>query len=177
MNTVTISEVSDVHSVQVIEDASGSITLFGFDVDDVCIVSAQGLEQGPPASLRATVNQALGRGLPDWNTHAAQSAALYELLTSGEERCEVIAEHDGDQYFAYEEDMSNAARRLAGVGYVLGLLHLKPEGNWFEVAGVGSFWQHTFRSPIEAEAALDELGQDCEIHAVASLLEKGCVLE
>jgi hypothetical protein len=176
MNTVSVSTAGDVRSVQVVEDESGGITLFGFDGDEACIVSLQGLEQDPVASLLATVNAALTQGLPGWNTHAAQSAALYDLLTSREEGWEVVAEHDGDVYFAYEEDMSNAALRVAGAGYVLGLLHLKPEGNWFEVAGVGSIWRHTFRSPVEAEAALDELGQDCEIHAVASLLEKGCVL-
>jgi hypothetical protein len=106
---------SGVRSVQIVEDAKGGITLFGFNADDACIVSAQGLQQGPVASLQASASSALMQGLPSWNTDEAKSAALYDLLTTLEEGWEVIAEHDGDHYVAYEEDMSEGARRLAGV--------------------------------------------------------------
>ncbi|GAB4063132.1 hypothetical protein [Uliginosibacterium sediminicola] len=161
-------------SVQVVETPLG-ITLFGFDDDEACVMSRQGLEDDAVGSLHATVEAALNGELA-CNTSAAESAALYDLLTAGEEGWEVIVEHDGDQFFAYEEDMGRVALRILGGGYVLGLLHLKAEGNWFEHAGEGSIWQYVFRSPIEAEAALDELGQDCEIHSVADLLARGCVL-
>lgn len=167
---------SRVVSIQVVETPR-AITLFGFDGEDRCVLACQGLHEEAPASLRRYVDSVIEGGCDEGcETDPTRAAALYDLLTAPEDGWEVIAEHDGKQFFLYEEDMSRLSRRIAGVGYVLGLLHLKPEGNWFEQLGEGSLWQYTFRDPIAAEEWRDELVQDCEIHSVANLLEKGCVL-
>ncbi|GAA5172085.1 hypothetical protein GCM10025770_37810 [Viridibacterium curvum] len=167
---------SRVVSAQVIETAR-AITLFGFDAEDRCVLACQGLIEEAPASLQRYVASVIEGWCDEGcETDPTRAAALYDLLTGSEDSWEVIAEHDGEKLFLFEEDMSRASRRFAGVGYVLGLLHLKPEGNWFEQLGEGSIWQYTFRDPIAAEEWRDELVQDCEIHSVANLLEKGCVL-
>lgn len=163
-------------SVQAIEDASG-VHLYVFDDEDNCVVAIAGLDAEPPASLARLMRACYEGEFHGLGIRAANPAADYLEVTAESHLWEIIAEHDGGNYLSYEADMGRAGLRLAGAGYVLGLFHQQPEGNWFEHAGEGSIWQYVFASPVAAEQVLDEIGLDCEIHAIPELLEQGCRLD
>ncbi|NSL54871.1 hypothetical protein [Uliginosibacterium aquaticum] len=162
-------------TVQAIENATG-VHLYAFDQDDNCVLAIDGLQAQAAASLAALMQACIaGRG-ETLGRAASDPVQDYQQVTDEAHAWEIIAELEGGQYTAFEADMGRAGLRLAGAGYVLGLLHRQPEGNWFEHAGEGSIWQYVFASPVAAEQVLDEVGLDCEIHAIPRLLEAGCQL-
>lgn len=166
--------MSAINSVQAVEDAAG-VHLFGFDAEEACVLALGPLREAVPASLQGLMRALLAGEMPA--TPEAQPDACYARVTDDSAEWAIIAEWDADGYRCYEQETGRAGRRLAGVGYVLGYFHQKPEGNWFEHAGEGSIWQYTWNSPISAESVLEETGLDCEIHSVARLIEQGCRLD
>jgi len=164
-----------ISTVQAIEDISG-VHLYAFDAEENCVLALGELHAQPAASLPRLMLACLQGDAASIGTPAADPTQDYLQVTDESRRWEIIAEHDGERYAAYEADMGRAGLRLAGAGYVLGLFHQQDDGSWFEHAGEGSIWQYVFASPVAAEQVLDEIGLDCEIHAIPQLLEKGCQL-
>lgn len=165
-----------VATVQAIENAAG-VHLYAFDAEERCLFALTALGEQPAGSLPALMLKCIGLDVAACGDIIVDATRHYERVTEGSGAWEIIAEHDGENYSCYEESMGREGLRLAASGYVLGLLHTGPEGNWFEHAGEGSIWQYTFPSPVIAEQALDEVGLDCEIHAIPALIKRGCKLD
>lgn len=167
--------MSGIASVQAIEDAEG-VHLYIFDTEDHCVAALSELARHAPASLADLMQACHHNRLEGLGARASDPGADYLRVTDPARHWEIIADYDGEHYTPYETDMGRAGLRLAGAGYVLGLFHRQAEGNWFEHAGEGSIWQYVFASPVAAEQVLDEIGLDCEIHAIRALLDQGCRL-
>jgi len=168
--------MTSVATVQAIENADG-VHLYAFDAQEECVFAFANLHEHEAGSLARLMSQCLNGEIDSIGTPIANPVLNYLQVTDESRRGEIIAEHDHQRYVCYEADMGRAGLRLSGTGYVLGLLHMQDEGNWFEHAGEGSIWQHVFASPVAAESVLDEFGLDCEIHAIPDLIQKGCRLD
>jgi hypothetical protein len=162
-------------TVQAIENSHG-VHLYAFDEKENCVLALSGLQTQLPGALSKLMRACLENQVEGLGTQTDNPALDYLQATDEASHWEIIAELDSEHYATYEIDMGKNGLRLAGAGYVLGLLHLQTEGNWFEHAGEGSIWQYVFASPVAAEQVLDEVGLDCEIHAIPNLLEQGCAL-